>query len=96
MRITKHRLGDHRVDQANDGSLARHVPQVFEIFLFARSQSGRVRRIGRDSVIAVVRIQNVLLRGKPRTDFQAQMRFEIGDRLLLCLQPCELSPGAGP
>ena len=34
-------LGDHRIDETNDGRFARHVAEVFEVFLIAGGEFGR-------------------------------------------------------
>ena len=65
------RLRDHRVDETDDGRLARHVAEVFEIFLVAAREIGRGRWRSAFAVIAVDRVENILFVGQLRIALRA-------------------------
>ncbi len=60
-------LRDHGVDQPDDGRFARHVAQVFEIVFVAAGEIGCGGLAVAFAVIAVDRVENILLGGELRT-----------------------------
>ena len=75
-------LGDHGVHQADDGRLARHVAQVFEVGagLLVVALAGKVR-CSRLAVVAVDGVEDFLLGGERGADLQAGEGAHGGDGL---------------
>ena len=63
-------LRDHGVHQPDDGRFARHVAQVFEIVFIAAREIGCGRLAVAFGVIAVDGVENFLLGGELRGDFE--------------------------
>ena len=74
-------LGDHGVDQADDGRLARHVAQVFEIGAGLLVVSLGVGALFGFAVIAVDGVEDFLLGGERGAHLQAAERAYGGDGL---------------
>ena len=74
-------LGDHGVDQADDGSLARHVAQVFEIGAGLLVVALGVGALFGFAVIPVDGVEDFLLGGERGADLQAAEGAHGGDGL---------------
>ena len=74
-------LGDHGVDQANDGSLARHVAEVFEIGSGLFVVAVGVGALFGFAVIAVDGVEDFLLGGERGAHLQAAEGAHGGDGL---------------
>ena len=63
-------LGNHGVHEPDDGGFARHVAQVFEVFLIARAELGGRGLSVAFAEVAVDGVEDVLFVRQLRADFE--------------------------
>ncbi len=73
------RLGDHGVHEPNDRRFARHVAQVFEVFLIARSELCRSGLTFAFAEVAVDGVEDVLFVRQLGADFKVRKTLDRVD-----------------